>query len=80
MGGPVNKTGRAIVGIAVLAFCIGTIVWLIAWGDPKNSLDTSSLSWSYTIILVTMAAFGLDMTASTALTALLNQRGKNETV
>lgn len=59
----INKTGRAVSAFAILAFCLGTIAWLIVNGSPTNSLHQSAMSWSYTIILVTMAALGLNVTA-----------------
>jgi hypothetical protein len=61
----INRTGRAVTALAVLVFCLGTIAWLILNGSPTNSLHQSALSWSYTIILVTMAALGLNVTAET---------------
>ena len=45
-----NKTIRATTVLSVLVFSVGTVVWLIAWGVPGNSLHASALSWSYTLM------------------------------
>jgi hypothetical protein len=44
-----NKTIRAVTVLSVLCFAAGTIVWLLAWGQPANSLHASALSWSYSL-------------------------------
>lgn len=66
----INKTGRAVTALAVLAFCLATVIWLLVYGAPANSLHQSALSWSYTIILVAMAALGLNVTAETVVQLL----------
>jgi sulfite exporter TauE/SafE len=58
----INKTGRAVTALVVLAFCLGTIAWLVAYGSPANSLHQSALSWSYTPLCVALAALGLNVT------------------
>ena len=56
----VNKTWRAVIAIAIIAFCIATVWWLLLYGAPTNSLHASALSWSYWVIMVAAAALGLD--------------------
>lgn len=58
----INKTGRAVIAIAVMVFCCSTIVWLLLYGSALNSLHLSALSWSYTVMCVSMAALGLNVT------------------
>lgn len=64
----VNKTLRAVLGIGTIAFCMATIVYLIWHGKADNSLHASALSWSYTIIIAMLIAFGL----GNAIPALIN--------
>lgn len=70
----INKNGRAVAAVAVLLFCVGTIAWLLLKGDPANSLHQSALSWSYTIILVAMAALGLNVTAEAVAQLLVGKK------
>lgn len=56
----VNSTIRAVVVICVLLFSLATIVYLIRYGQPGNSLHSSALSWSYTLIVFTLIALGVD--------------------
>lgn len=62
--GLVNKTIRAICVIGVLLFALGTIVWVMLYGQPANSLHASALSWSYTLIGFTLLALGIDRVAA----------------
>jgi drug/metabolite transporter (DMT)-like permease len=50
-----SKLWFAVVG---LIFCGATIAWLIAWGQPDNSLHASALSWSYTLAAGLFAGVG----------------------
>jgi hypothetical protein len=63
----VNRTIAAVVTIILLALCVTTIGWLMFYGVPANSLHASALSWSYTTIMVCIAALGLDVTVATLL-------------
>lgn len=58
--GIINKTGKAVVAITLMVFCIVTIIWLLLYGQPGNSLHASALSWSYTVLVVAAGALGLD--------------------
>ena len=60
----INKTGRAVVVISVLVFSICVIVWILLYGKPDNSLHTSALSWSYTLIVFTTVALGINAAAA----------------
>lgn len=66
----VNKSGRAVLAIALVLFCCGTVVWLIEYGVPTNGLHQTALSWSYTLLCVTLAALGLNVTVD-SITQLL---------
>ena len=55
----VNKTGSAIVAVAVLVFSMATICWLIFNGKADNGLHQTAMSWSYTMLAIVMAALGL---------------------
>ncbi len=59
----INKTGRAVIAIAIIVFCLGDIVWLQFYGKPDNSLHASSLSWAWWAVTVMSAALGLNVTA-----------------
>jgi ABC-type antimicrobial peptide transport system permease subunit len=61
----INATLRAIITCTVLLFAIGTIVWCLLYGEPHNSLHASAVSWSYTLIIFTMLALGIDSAATT---------------
>jgi hypothetical protein len=67
----INNTGKAIVAITLMLFCLGTIVWLLIEGQPGNSLHASALSWSYTVLVVAAAALGLDVAIAKILPALV---------
>lgn len=54
-----NATGRAALAIGTVAFCMGTVVWLIAYGQPANSLHASALSWSYTVMGAVLVMLGV---------------------
>ena len=56
-----NRTGRALIGLGLMLFCIVTIIWLLNWGNADNSLHVSALSWSYTVLVVSAVALGLDL-------------------
>jgi hypothetical protein len=58
-----NTTGRAVVAIAVICFCVAVIVWLVLHGQPANSLHQSALSWAWTVLLASMGALGIDAAA-----------------
>lgn len=55
----VNRTLRAVLGIGTIAFCMVVVVYLIFHGKADNSLHQSALSWSYTLIIILLVAFGL---------------------
>lgn len=59
----INKTGMAVISVAMLLFCASVIVWLILYGVPTNSLHQSALSWAWTAMTVALAALGLNVTA-----------------
>jgi hypothetical protein len=69
-GSTVNKTGKAIVSIGLILFSLSTVVWLVAYGVPANSLHQSAMSWSYCIIMVAVAALGLDSAVTKVLPLL----------
>lgn len=54
-----NATGRAVIAISVLLFCAGTIVSLLTYGNPHNSLHESALGWSYGLIGLILAGLGI---------------------
>lgn len=55
----INKTLQALVaGITLLASAWG-VLWLNLWGRPENLLHQSTLSWCFTLIGLTLMAFGL---------------------
>ena len=56
---PVNRTGQAIIGITVLILCGVLVVWLMMFGKADNSLHSSALSWSFTLIGVIVIGFGI---------------------
>lgn len=56
---PVNRTGQAIIGICVLIACCATVGWLLVFGKADNSLHSSALSWSFTLIGVIVIGFGI---------------------
>lgn len=58
----INKSGRAVLAIALILFCCATIAWLVRFGAPANGLHQTALSWSYTVLCVTLAALGLNVT------------------
>ena len=55
----VNKTGSAVVAIVILVFSMGTITWLLFYGEASNGLHTTIVSWSYSMMAIVMAALGL---------------------
>jgi hypothetical protein len=60
--------GFAVVG---LLYSISTGVWLMLWGNAQNSLHLSQQSWSNTILLGILAAFGLAPFAASTLQSLI---------
>ena len=69
----INKTGRALVAIATLGFCLGMIVWLDLYGSPANSLHQSSLSWAWTGVVIGLGALLGNITAD-AIAQLLTRK------
>ena len=56
----VNDAWRAATGVASFLLFAGTIVWLIMWGSPTNSLHESALSWSYFGLMGLIVSVGFD--------------------
>jgi hypothetical protein len=53
---PTRKTRRNIV-ISTLVFCGIVIMFVVGWGDGNNSLHTSALAWSYTLMAAVIFAY-----------------------
>lgn len=53
-----NSTWRIVFGCIALLFFGIVIVYLIMYGNDKNSLHQSALSWSYLGVMGVLAAFG----------------------
>ncbi len=49
---------RTAIGLIVLLFNGGIIVWCIGWGNPANLLHQNALSWSYISGLAVLAGLG----------------------
>lgn len=53
---PTRKTRKKFV-IGTLVYCAIVIGWLIAYGDPGNSLHVSALAWSWGVGAATIFAY-----------------------
>jgi uncharacterized membrane protein len=62
-----NTTGKAVVSLLVLVFCLGLVVWLVMQGNGHNPLHLSALGWSFTIVGGLLVGLGI----GTALPAIL---------
>ncbi len=69
-----NKTGRAVIAVSIIIFCVGTIFWLLGHGNSANTLHQSALSWSYTTLMICMAAVGLDAAVSKILPMIVTPK------
>jgi hypothetical protein len=65
MDGIINKTGQAVIAIAMIIFCAGMVVLLTRYGSPSNSLHESSLSWAWTGIVIGLGAVLGNISAAT---------------
>lgn len=43
----------------MLIACCATVGWLLVYGKADNSLHSSALSWSFTLIGVIVIGFGI---------------------
>lgn len=64
-----NGTGKAVVALLVLMFCIGTIIFLLAYGNSANGLHVTALSWSYLLIGALLAGLGIGAALPSVLAA-----------
>lgn len=53
-----DRIAHKVTGGLTLIFSAVTIVYLIAYGVPTNSLHASALSWSFMLAGVVLASFG----------------------
>ena len=53
---PSRQTRRKLVQ-ATLLFCAGVITFALGWGDPNNSLHSSSLAWAFATATATLFAY-----------------------
>jgi hypothetical protein len=54
----VSDNWRALTGVASFLLFATTIVWLLLYGKPDNSLHQSALSWSYFGLLGIIVSVG----------------------
>ncbi len=64
-----NNTGKAVVALLTLLFCVGTIAGLLYFGNAQNGLHVTALSWSYTLIGAILTGLGIGTILPTVLTA-----------
>ena len=53
---PSRSTRRAIV-VCTIVFCAIVIGYVVALGDPANSLHQSALSWAFTLAGATLGSY-----------------------
>jgi len=69
----INKTGRAVIAVCMLAFSIAIIWWLLLNGRSENSLHDSAMSWAWLLIIIQLVTLGVGGFASKAID-LANQK------
>lgn len=52
-----TKTTRKNIVVTTLLFCWAIIVWLIADGEPSNSLHSSALAWAWGVSMTVIMAY-----------------------
>ena len=53
---PRRSTRRKFV-MVMLIFCALMVIYVTGWGNPDNSLHTSSLAWAWGSAVVTLFAY-----------------------
>ena len=66
----VNKTLSAGIGLGLLLFSMGAIVWFAIWGDKDNSIHFYSNGAAWWTLWFLAAAFGLGGAAASLVGAL----------
>jgi len=52
-----TRTTRKQLVIGTLIFCASMIAYVVIKGEPTNSLHSSALAWSYTLMGATLFAY-----------------------
>jgi len=66
----VNKTLSAGIGLGLLLFSMGAIVWAAIWGDKDNSIHFYIVGAAWWTLWFLAAAFGLGGAAASLVTLL----------
>lgn len=67
-----DKTRRRIV-VSGLLFTWATILWVVLYGSPTNSLHESALAWSFMANLAIMFAYSFGTLLTSALGKYFNK-------
>jgi hypothetical protein len=63
----VNSNWRSFAGVSSGLFFAGTIVWLVLYGRPENSLHASAMSWSFCGLIGILVSVGFSEILTVAL-------------